>query len=259
MLSAMALPGLPSIPAIVTSLGSVTPNAAWKQSEVTSLSGSEPGTNPVRKIIASVLSLRHPISLACSFWDAGPGLVSARASSSGPSPVQASSVSDRADCSALESCSRRGASFPSGVGVYAGSGTLELAAVAAGAVAAFSVGIAAAGGTGVEVGVRAPGVGSERDTRFARSTRVVVFTGMRVLSAGGFLCAGGLRPPSYASATSFPSIHLSAVWVSLGFTRTASARPGTELVSGTVDALTSAGFLFRRLECLDCSAKIPPC
>ena len=97
MLSAMALPGSPSIPAVMTSLGSVTSNAARKQSEAISLSGSEPVTNPVRKILASVSSLRHPISLACSSWDAGPGPVSARASSSGPSPMQASSVSDRAN------------------------------------------------------------------------------------------------------------------------------------------------------------------
>ena len=246
MLSAMALPGCAVYPS-GHEPPSVTSNAARKQSEIISLSGSEPGTNPVRKILASVSSLRHPISLACSSWDAGPGPVSARASSSGPSPMQASSVSDRADCSALESRSRRETSVPSGVGVFAGSGTLELAAVAAGAVVGFSVGIAAAVGTGVEVGVRASGVGSERTTRFARSTRMVVVAGMRVLSAGGFLCVGGLHPPFYASPTSFLSVHLSAVWVSLGFTRTASARPGTELVSGIVDALNSAGFLFQRL------------
>ena len=173
--------------------------------------------------------------------------------------MQASSVSDRADCSTLESRSRRATSFPSGVGGLAGSGTLELAAVAAGAVAGFYVGIAAAVGTGVEARVRASGVGPERATRFARSTRMVVVAEMRVLSAGGFLCAGGLHPPLYASPTSFLAVHLSAVWVSLGFTRTASARPGTELVSGTVDALNSAGFLFQRLDSLDCSAKIPPC
>ena len=83
---------------------------------------------------------------------------------------------------------------------------------------------------------------------------MVVVAGMRVLSAGGFLCAGGLHPPFYASPTSFPSVHLSAVWVSLGFTRTAFARPGTELVSGTVDALNSAGVLFQRLDSLACSA-----
>ena len=173
--------------------------------------------------------------------------------------MQASSVSDRADCSALESRSRRGASLPSGVGVFAGSGTLELAAVAAGAVVGFSVGIAAAVGTGMEVGVRASGVGSDRATWVARSTRMVVVAGMRVLSAGGFLCVGRLHPPFYASPTSFLSVHLSAVWVSLGFTRTAFARPGTELVSETVDALNSAGFLLQRLESMDCSAKIPPC
>ena len=46
---------------------------------------------------------------------------------------------------------------------------------------------------------------------------------------------------------------------SLGFTRTASARSGTGLVSGTVDALNSAGFLFQRLASMDRSAKIPPC
>ena len=40
------------------------------------MSGSEPGTNPVRKILASVSSLIRPISLACSSWDAGPGPVS---------------------------------------------------------------------------------------------------------------------------------------------------------------------------------------
>ena len=161
--------------------------------------------------------------------------------------MQASSVSDRADCSALEFRSRRGASLPSDVGVFVGSGTLELAGVAVGAVVGFSVGIAAAVGTGMEVGVRASGVGSEQPTRFARSTRMVVVAGMKVLSAGGFLCVGGLHPPFYASPTSFLSVHLSAVWVSLGFTRTASARPGTELVSGIVDALNSAGFLFQRL------------
>ena len=212
----------------------------------------------MRKILASVSSLRHPISLACSSWDAGPGPVSARVSSSGPLPMQASSVSDRADCSTLESRSRGATSFPSGVGGLAGSGTLELAAVAAGAVAGFYVGIAAAVGTGVEAGVRASGVGPERAIRFARSTRMIVVAGMRVLSAGGSLCAGGLHPPFYASPTSFPSVHLSAVWVSLGFTRTASARPGTELVSGTVDALNLAGVLFQRLDSLACSAKIPP-
>ena len=215
MLSAMALPGSPSIPVVMTFLESMTSNAARKESEVISLSGSEPGTNPVRKILARVSSLRYPISLACASWDAGPGPVSARASSSGSSPMQASSVSDRADRSALESRSRRGASFPSGVGVFAGSETLELTAVAAGAVAGFSDGIAAAVGTGMEVGVRAFGVGSERATRFARSTRMVVVAGMRVLSAGGFLCVGGLHPPFYASPTSFLSVHLSAVLVSL--------------------------------------------
>ena len=259
MLSAMALPGSMSIPAVMTSLGSVTSNAAQKQSEVISLSGSEPCTNTLRKILASVSSLRHPISLACSSWDAGPGPVSARASSSGPSPMQASSASDRADCSTLESRSRRATSLPSGVGVFAGSETLELAAVAAGAVVGFSDSIAAAVGTGMGVGVRASGVGAEQATRFARSTRMVVVVGMRIFRAGGFLCAGGLHPPFYASPTSFLSVHLSAVWVSPGFTRTASARSETELVSGTVDALNSAGFLFQRLESLDCSAKSPPC
>ena len=88
-------------------------------------------------------------------------------------------------------------------------------AVAAGAVVGLSDGSGDAVGTGMEVGVRAFGVGSEQATRFARSTRMVVVAGMRVLSAGGFLCVGGLHPPFYASPTSFLSVHLSAVWVSL--------------------------------------------
>ena len=77
MLSAMALPGCAVYPS-GHEPPSVTSNAARKQSEIISLSGSEPGTNPVRKILASASSLRHPISLACASWDAGPGPVSAR-------------------------------------------------------------------------------------------------------------------------------------------------------------------------------------
>ena len=83
---------------------------------------------------------------------------------------------------------------------------------------------------------------------------MVVVAGGEGSQRWGFLCAGGLHPPFYASPTSFPSVRLSAVWVSLGFTRPAFARPGTELVSGTVGALNSAGVLFQRLDSLACSA-----
>ena len=80
MLPAMALPGSPSIPAVMTSLGSMTSNPARTQSEVSWLSGLGPGTNPARKILARVSSSRHPMSLACSSLDAEPGPARDRAS-----------------------------------------------------------------------------------------------------------------------------------------------------------------------------------
>ena len=148
MLPAMALPGSPSRPAVMTSLGSMTSKASRTQSEVSWLSGSEPGTNPARKTLARVSSSRHPTNLVCR---------------SGFSPIHASSASERADLNAPESCIWRGAILPSGVGVGAGVG--ELAGVALGAAvglsvgtsvgAGVSVGIGAAVGAGVSVGIGA--------------------------------------------------------------------------------------------------------
>ena len=103
MLEAIAIPGLPSKPAVITSLGLMTSNASRTHSEDSVLSGPGPGTNPARKSRARVSSLRHPMSLACSSRDASPCPVSDRFRVSGSSPMHASSALERADCRDLES------------------------------------------------------------------------------------------------------------------------------------------------------------
>ena len=100
---AMALAGSPSMSAVMTAFGSMTSNAARTQSEVSWLNGPGPGTNPARKILARVSSLRHPMSLACSSRDVGLCPVSDRFRVSGSSPMHASSALERADCRDSES------------------------------------------------------------------------------------------------------------------------------------------------------------
>ena len=149
MLPAMALPGSPSMPAVMTVLGSMTANPARTQSDVSWLSGPGPGTNPARKSRAIVSSARHPMNLACSSLDAWPGPASDRASFSGSSPIHSSSVSASSESIAPESCSRRGASTPGGAGVVVGSGVGGLAGVALGAAVGLSVGRGLGGNRGV--------------------------------------------------------------------------------------------------------------
>ena len=126
MLPAMALPGSPSMPAVMTSLGLITSNAARTQSEDSWLSGPGPGTNPARKIRSMVSSLRHPKNLVCL---------------SGFSPIHASSASDSSESVAPESSACRGASTPGGAVMFVASGVGELVGVALGAAVGLSVGV----------------------------------------------------------------------------------------------------------------------
>ena len=151
MLPAMALPGSPSIPAVMTVLGSMTANPARTQSEVSWLSGPGPGTNPARKILATVSSSRHPMSLACSSLGADPGSARNRATFSGLSPIHASSVSDSSESNAEVSSAWTGASIPEGTGVAVGSG----AVVAVGSGVGLGAVVAVAVGNGVAVSVSA--------------------------------------------------------------------------------------------------------
>ena len=180
MLPAMALPGLPSIPALMTSLGSMTSNAARTQSEDSWLSGPGPGTNPARKIRSMVSSSRHPMYLVCL---------------SGFSPIHSFSASDSSENIAPESSAWRGASTPGGAGVAVGLGVGVLAGVALGAAVGLSVGVsvetravdAGAADAGAAVGVGAEiratisgaGVGSEQAVSVARVNRM-----MRVATSG---------------------------------------------------------------------------
>ena len=144
------------------------------------------------------------MSLSSSSLDSGVGHASAIwARVSGTSPIQASSPSERADCNAWESWSRRGASLPSGGGVSVGSWVVESAGVAAGAAAGFAVGVsvvigvavcvcvcvfvAAAIAAGVTVG-SGVGVGSVQAARSV-STMSVAST-MRFFSNGVSLIQG---------------------------------------------------------------------
>ena len=199
MLPAMALPGSPSIPTVMTVPGSMTANPARTQSEVSWLSGPGPGTNPARKILARVSSSRHPMSLACSSLGAEPGRASDRASFSGSSPIHAFSVSDSAESNAEESSAWRGASAPRGAGVDVGSGVGGLAGVALGAAVGLSVGAwvetgavdagaATLDGTWVGVGTSSgAGVVSEQAVRVARATRKNMVAGRNSFSTGSFL------------------------------------------------------------------------
>ena len=114
MLPAMALPGSPSRPAVMTSLRSIASNAARTQSEVSWLSGSGPGTNPARKILARVSSSRHRMNSACSSRDAEPGPARDRASFPGSSPIHDSSASDSSESNAEESQCLEGSEYPWG-------------------------------------------------------------------------------------------------------------------------------------------------
>ena len=153
MLPAMALPGSPSIPAVMTALGSMTSNAARTQSDVSWLSGSGPGTNPARKILATVSSSRHPKNLVCSSLGAELGPVSDRTSFPASSPIHASSLADSSESNAEMSSAWRGAGTPRDTGFAVGSGVGGLDGVALGA----AVGLSACDsvGTGVAVAVGA--------------------------------------------------------------------------------------------------------
>ena len=179
MLPAMALPGSPSMPAVMTSLGLITSNAARTQSEVSWLSGPGPGTNPARKILATVSSSRHPKNLVCL---------------SGFSPIHPFSASDSSESIAPESSAWRGASTPKDTGFAVGSGIGGLSGVALGAAVGLSVGAwvetrasvdAGSGVTGLGADVAAPagagmvatsppgvGVCSPQASRAARITRI---------------------------------------------------------------------------------------
>ena len=184
MLPAMALPGSPSMPAVMTALGLMTSNAACTQSEDSWLSGVGPGTNPARKIRSMVSSLRHPKNLVCL---------------SGFSPIHASSVSDSSESIAPESSSWRGTSIPGGAGVSVGPGVGVLAGVAVGAAVGLSVGasvgtgisvgVVVAVGAGVEVGawVSGAGVGSEQAVNIARVNRMMRVAWGNNFSTGSFL------------------------------------------------------------------------
>ena len=166
MIPAMALPGSPSMPAVMTAPESTTANPARTQSDVSWLSGPGPGTNPARKILARVSSSRHPTNLVCL---------------SGFSPIHPFSASDSSENIAPESSGWRGASILGGAGGAVGTGAGGLVGVALGAAVGLSVGISV--GTGVSVGVgdavgagvkawarvSGSGVGSEHATSVARS------------------------------------------------------------------------------------------
>ena len=220
VLPAMALPGSPSMPAVMTFLGSMTSNPARTQSDVSWLSGSGPGTNPARKILARVSSSRYPMSLACSSLNVWPGPARVRASLSGSSPIHASSSSDSSESIAPESCNRRGASTPRGAGVAVGSGVEKLAGVAALAAVGLSacdsvgtgvsvgVGVGAAVGAGVAVG---SGAWPEQAARVAKSTRMVMVAGRRLFSTEGVLfCVESTShstcPSSHSSRSSFRNL-----------------------------------------------------
>ena len=106
MLSVMALRaicGSSSIPAVMTSGGSMTANAVLTQSEVSGLSGSGPVMKPAWESRARFSSLRQTMSLSSASLDPGPDPANARAMVSGASPIQASSVSDSSERRARES------------------------------------------------------------------------------------------------------------------------------------------------------------
>ena len=164
MRPAMALPGSPSIPAVMTALGSMTANPARTQSEDSWLSGSGPGTNPARKIRSMVSFSRHPKNLVCL---------------SGFSPIHASSASDSSESVAPESSACRGASTPGGAGVAVVSGVGELVGFALGAAVGLSAydsvgaGVSVGSGAGAEVAAPAAagaGVVSPQASRAARIT-----------------------------------------------------------------------------------------
>ena len=68
MLPAMAAPGSPSIPAVITARGSISLKASRMQVELSKLRGAGSGTNPDRKILANVSSFRHPIGWLFLRW-----------------------------------------------------------------------------------------------------------------------------------------------------------------------------------------------
>ena len=194
----MALLGSPSIPAVMTALGSMTSKAARTQSEVFSLSGAGPGTNPARKIRAKVSSSRHPMYLVCF---------------SGFSPIHSFSASDSSENIAPDSSGWRGATLPTGAGVFVGAGIGELVGVAVGAAVGLSVGgsvgtgVSVWIGAGVAAGVRVSGagVGPEHDARVARSTRTMSVAGKNGFSTGSSLFLRGIHSPFYALPVPFLS------------------------------------------------------
>ena len=79
MLPAIALPGSPSIPTVMTARGSITSNAARTHWEVSGLSSvSVPDTNPARKSLFKVSSSRQPNSSASTSGEGVPKPASAR-------------------------------------------------------------------------------------------------------------------------------------------------------------------------------------
>ena len=110
MLPAIAAPGFPSIPAVITARGSISLNADRTQMDVSTLRGPESPTNSARKTLARVSSSKHPISLACPSLPAVPGAPRARIrfAASSASCRQARSDSESWDRAASGSCSTRG-------------------------------------------------------------------------------------------------------------------------------------------------------
>ena len=201
MFPAMALPGSPSIPAVMTVLRSMTSNAARTQPEDSWLRGPGPGTNPARRILARVSSSRHLMNSAWSSRDAGLAPASDRASFSASSPIHASSVSDSSE-SIWVSCSPRGASIP-GAGVAVGSRVGVLAGDAVGAALGLGVAVGVNRGAAVGSGVRpsglgaangvaavggaGAGVGSEQPASVARAIRMNMVARRGGLITGDFL------------------------------------------------------------------------
>ena len=189
------------MPEVMTALGPMTAKPARTQSEVSWLSGSGPGTNPARKILARVSSVRHPMSLACSSLGGEPGPASDRAScSSVLSPIHASSVSDSSESNAVESSAWRGDRTPGGTGVAFGSRVGGLAGVAVGPAVGLSVGAWVETGASVDVGATGlddtwvgvgtssgAGVVSEQPVRVAKSAGMMKVAVRNSLSTGSFL------------------------------------------------------------------------
>ena len=188
MLPAIALSGSPSMPAVMTALGSMTSKAARTQSEVSWLSGAGPGTNPARKIRARVSSSRHPMYLVCL---------------SGFSPIHSFSASDSSENIALDSSGWRGASLSPGAGVVVGAEVGGLVGVAVGAAVGFSVGGSV--GTGVTAGVRVSGVGPEQAANAAMPVRMIRIAGMNGFSTGSSLFLRGIHSPFYVLPVPFLS------------------------------------------------------